>query len=51
VSVKPHGETLANLGTKNGVFIAWFRFEGTEYKRSLKTSDWKATDGAMHRVV
>jgi integrase len=41
---------MANLGTKNGVFIARFRFNGKEYKRSLKTSNRKAAEGAMHRV-
>jgi hypothetical protein len=41
---------MANLGKKNGVFLARFRFQGKEYKRSLRTTDRKAADGAMHRV-
>jgi integrase len=41
---------MANLGTKNGVFLARFRFRGKEYKRSLQTSDRRAAEGAMHRV-
>jgi integrase len=41
---------MANLCNKNGVYLARFRFAGKEYKRSLKTSDRKAAEGAMHRV-
>jgi integrase len=41
---------MANLSKKNGVYLARFRFEGKEYKRSLKTADRKAAEGAMHRV-
>jgi hypothetical protein len=41
---------MANLGKKNGIYLARFRYQGTEYKKSLKTSDKKAADGAMHRV-
>jgi integrase len=41
---------MANLAKKNGVYLARFRYEGKEYKRSLKTSDRKAAEGAMHRV-
>jgi hypothetical protein len=41
---------MANLGKKNGTYLARFRFQGTEYKRSLKTTDRKAADAAMHRV-
>ena len=28
---------MANLGIKNGTYIIRFRYEGKEYKRSLKT--------------
>jgi integrase len=41
---------MANLGKKNGVYLARFRFLGKEYKKSLKTTDRKAAEGAMHRV-
>jgi integrase len=41
---------MANLGKKNGVYLARFRYQGKEYKKSLKTSSRKAADGAMHRV-
>lgn len=41
---------MANLGKKNDVYLARFRYQGREYKKSLKTSDRKAADGAMHRV-
>jgi integrase len=41
---------MANLGTKNGVYIARFRFCGKEYKRSLKTTVRKAAEGVLHRI-
>jgi integrase len=41
---------MANLGNKNGVYLARFRYQGKEYKKSLKTTDRKAAEGAMHRV-
>jgi integrase len=41
---------MANLGKKNGVYLARFRFQGREFKKSLKTSDRKAAEAAMHRV-
>ena len=41
---------MANLGTKNGVFIARFRFLGKEYKRSLKTADRGHAVAALRRV-
>ena len=50
VSVKTHGDSMANLSKKNGVFLARFRYLGKEYKRSLKTSDRKDADAAMHRI-
>jgi integrase len=41
---------MANLGQKNGVYLARFRFQGKEYKRSLRTPDRKNAEAAMHRV-
>jgi integrase len=41
---------MANLGRKNGVYLARFRFQGKEYKRSLKTSNKKDAEAAMHGV-
>jgi len=41
---------MANLGKKNGVYLARFRFHGKEYKRSLKTADKKDAGAAMHGV-
>jgi integrase len=41
---------MANLGKKNGVYLARFRLQGREYKKSLKTRDRKAAAAAMHRV-
>jgi integrase len=41
---------MANLGKKKGIYLARFRFQGKEYKKSLKTTDRKAAEGAMHRV-
>jgi integrase len=41
---------MANLGKKNGVFLARFRYRAKEYKRSLRTSDRKAAEAALHRV-
>ena len=37
---------MANLGQKNSVYLARFRFQGKEYKRSLKTSDRKNAEAA-----
>ena len=42
---------MANLAKKNGIYLARFRFQDKEYKRSLKTTDRKAAEAAMHRVV
>src|SRR5438477_8091227 len=50
VSVKSHGDTMANLGKKNGVFLARFRHAGKEFKRSLKTGDLASARAAMHRI-
>ncbi len=41
---------MANLGKKNGVYLARFRYSGKEYKKSLKTSDRKTAEAAIHRV-
>jgi integrase len=41
---------MANLGKKNGVYLARFRYQEKEFKRSLKTADRKAADLAMHRI-
>jgi integrase len=41
---------MANLGKKNGVYLARFRHDGREYKKSLKTSDRKAAEDALHRL-
>jgi integrase len=41
---------MANLGKKKGTYLARFRFQGKEYKKSLKTTDRKAAEAAMHRV-
>jgi integrase len=41
---------MANLGKKNGTYLARFRHTGREYKRSLKTSDLTNARAAMHRV-
>jgi integrase len=41
---------MANLGMKDGTYLARFRFLGKEYKKSLKTSNRKAAEGAMHRI-
>ena len=50
VSVKPHGGSMANLGKKNSVYLARFRYNGKEYKRSLKTSDKVDADGALLEI-
>ncbi len=41
---------MANLGVKNGIYLARFRFAGREHKKSLKTSDVGNARAAMHRV-
>lgn len=50
MSVKPHEKKMANLGKKNGVYVARFRLEGKEYKKSLKTSDPDQAAAAFRRV-
>jgi integrase len=41
---------MANLGTKNGVYLARFRYLGKEYKKSLKTGDLGNARAALRRV-
>jgi len=41
---------MANLAKKNGVYLARFRFQGKEYKKSLKTSDSVQAAAAFRRV-
>jgi integrase len=41
---------MANLGKKNGVYLARFRFQGKEYKRSLKTMNHGHAIAALRRV-
>ena len=41
---------MANLSNKNGVFLARFRFQDKEYKKSLKTTDRRAAEAAMQCV-
>src|SRR5262245_33451572 len=50
-SVRATGDTLANLGKKNGIYLARFRFQGKEYKKSLTTSVRRDAEAAMHRVA
>ncbi len=41
---------MANLGNKDGVFVVRFRYQGKEYKRSLKTRSEDAAKAALHVV-
>ena len=41
---------MANLAKKNDVFLARFRFDGKEFKRSLKTSDPIHARAALRRI-
>ena len=41
---------MANLVLKNGIYIVRFRFQGKEYKRSLKTHDKSAAEAARNSV-
>jgi hypothetical protein len=41
---------MANLGKENGVYLARFRYQGHEYKKSLKTSDVAHARAALRRV-
>jgi hypothetical protein len=50
MSVQPREDIMANLGKKNGIYLARFHYGGKEYKKSLKTTDRKAAEAAMHRV-
>ena len=39
---------MANLGKKGDVYVARFRFQGKEYKKSLKTTNLADAEAAMH---
>jgi integrase len=41
---------MANLGTKDGVYVVRFRHQGKEYKKSLKTRSEDAAKAALHVV-
>ena len=41
---------MANLGSKNGVFVVRFRYQGKEYKKSLKTQSSDAAKAALHLI-
>jgi hypothetical protein len=41
---------MANLGRKGSLYIARFRFQGKEYKKSLKTTDLADATAAMHAI-
>ena len=50
MSVQPRADIMANLGKKNGIYLARFCYNGREYQESLKTTDHKAAEAAMHWV-
>jgi hypothetical protein len=41
---------MANLGKKGGVYVARFRYEGKEYKKSLKTTNRGEAENALKNV-
>ena len=41
---------MANLGKKGDSYVARFRLQGKEYKKSLKTRDEAAAKAAMHVI-
>jgi integrase len=41
---------MANLGKKGDLFVARFRYQGKEYKKSLRTSRRADAEAAMHGV-
>src|SRR3954470_19461458 len=41
---------MANLGRKGDIYVARFRFQGKEFKKSLKTSSLADARAAMHGV-
>src|SRR4051812_45736331 len=41
---------MANLGRKGDVYVARFRYQGKEYKKSLKTTSLVDARAAMHGV-
>src|SRR5437660_810649 len=51
VSVMPHPErNMANLGKKDDIYVARFRYAGKEYKKSLRTTRKADAEAAMHAV-
>jgi hypothetical protein len=44
------GGGMANLGRKGESYVARFRFDGKEYKKSLKTTRLADARAAMHGV-
>jgi hypothetical protein len=42
---------MANLGNKDGIYLVRFRYEGKEYKKSLKTRNATAAETALHDVA
>jgi integrase len=44
------GEQMANLGVKGGIYVARFRYQGKEYKKSLKTTSLADAKAAMHAI-
>ena len=41
---------MANLGQKDGIYLARFRYGGREYKKSLKTRDRKEAENGLRTV-
>ena len=41
---------MANLGRKGDLFVARFRYQGKEYKKSLKTTRLADAQAAMHGI-
>jgi hypothetical protein len=41
---------IANLSKKDGIFVVRFRFQGKEFKKSLKTRNQGAAKAAMSVV-
>ena len=42
---------MANLGQKNDTYLIRFRYQGKEYKRSLKTRDKAAAERLEHSLA
>ena len=41
---------MANISTKNGVYLARFRCQGKQYKKSLTTTNLEHARAALRRV-